>query len=397
MSVLRVDTGTVRSVQRTPQGGLMVDANITRVGVLPYRDRDGKQWSEFRPPEEVFSAASLASMHNAPVTDQHPPGLVTAENWSEYSKGHVDSNVTQDGEFVSAPMIVQDAAACALIESGERRDVSAGYTCDLDPTPGSYQGQKYDKIQRNIRYNHAAILSPGAGRAGPEVCLRMDGAAISVSRNDASDHGDSMKTIKVFGKLYRTDNEADMAAVERDAGGMEEMGVKKEASHAAALDGVQKALSEAMVLVAQLQAKLQAMENAASVAAPEESAEASIPEEVLDAAIVVREKLRADAVSVLGEKFDCRGKTSAAIRTAVLSKLAPNVKFDALAAPAQETLFAAMVEAFGGKTVKRSDALDALHIGVITMDASEGETSESTSAKLLQDTMNRGRAPLGAR
>ena len=45
--------GPIEKPQRTPQGGLSVPANLTRAGVLRYRDTDGREWGELRHPDEV--------------------------------------------------------------------------------------------------------------------------------------------------------------------------------------------------------------------------------------------------------------------------------------------------------------------------------------------------------
>jgi hypothetical protein len=47
--------------------------------------------------------------------------------------------------------------------------LSAGYELDLDPTPGEYQGRRYDAVQRNIRINHVAAVP--LGRAGTAMVL----------------------------------------------------------------------------------------------------------------------------------------------------------------------------------------------------------------------------------
>ncbi|MCX7015414.1 MAG: alpha/beta hydrolase fold domain-containing protein, partial [Candidatus Sumerlaeota bacterium] len=56
------------------------------------------------------------------------------------------------------------------IEAGKTA-LSCGYTCDLEHTPGNWMGIKYDAIQRNIRYNHMAVVK--AGRAGDAAKLHM--------------------------------------------------------------------------------------------------------------------------------------------------------------------------------------------------------------------------------
>lgn len=187
MGVYRTDFGTVTGMKRTPQGGLRVDARLTKAGVLRYRDVNGNEWGELRPAEEVFRPDSLQTLADAPVTVNHPPGLITAENWKQHSKGHVAETPTREEEYVAAPIVVQDAEAVAAIERGDLHDVSAGYTCDIDPTPGVFEGVPYQQVQRNVRYNHAALLPEGAGRAGADVCLRLDGSGVQL-REDAPTH-----------------------------------------------------------------------------------------------------------------------------------------------------------------------------------------------------------------
>jgi hypothetical protein len=168
---LRFDTGTVGKVQRTPQGGLRVDAALTRTGVFVYFE-GGREIREYRPPDEVFNADSLATLADAPVTLEHPPGEVTPENYQKYAVGLVSGEARQDGELVTARLVVQDARTLAAIEAGTR-EVSCGYHCKLDNTPGvSPAGEPFDRVQRSIQYNHVAIVK--RGRAGSTVALRLD-------------------------------------------------------------------------------------------------------------------------------------------------------------------------------------------------------------------------------
>ena len=44
------------------------------------------------------------------------------------------------------------------VKDGRSRELSCGYYCDLDETPGEYEGQRYDARQRNIRGNHLALV-----------------------------------------------------------------------------------------------------------------------------------------------------------------------------------------------------------------------------------------------
>ena len=96
--VVRFDTGTLGSVKRTPQGGIRVPASLTRTGVLEYTNPDGSIRREYRPPDEVFNADSLATLADAPVTNLHH-GLVDATNWRRVTVGSLSGAPRQDGKF----------------------------------------------------------------------------------------------------------------------------------------------------------------------------------------------------------------------------------------------------------------------------------------------------------
>lgn len=195
MSVKRFDSpGTLEKAERTPQGGIKVPANLTRVGVLLYREPGGAIRREFRPPDEVFSTDSLATLAHAPVTDGHPPGPVTPENFKAVSVGHVAEDVRPNGQHVSSNLLIQDAPVIAKIDASELKELSCGYVCDLDETPGIWQGEPYDAVQRNIRYNHVALGPSGWGRAGASVSLRLDARdAIQIEREPMKDRIDGIE------------------------------------------------------------------------------------------------------------------------------------------------------------------------------------------------------------
>jgi uncharacterized protein len=183
--VHRFDVATLGNAERTPQGFLRIPAYLTRVGVLEYRRADGQVVRELRPRDEVFRAQSLATLSAAPVTDLHPTRMVSPDNVRELSVGHVSDHVKADGNLVSAHVTIQEAKAIAAVERGERRELSCGYACRIDETPGVYEGESYDQVQRDITYNHVAIGPRNWGRAGRDVALRVDAADGGAS--DASD------------------------------------------------------------------------------------------------------------------------------------------------------------------------------------------------------------------
>lgn len=165
---VHLDTDTVRI---TGAGALVIPARVTRVGVFVYTNPDGSERREARLPDEVFSRDSLDSLEAAPLTWEHPETLVSPETWKTVSVGAIDDPEV-DGSFVRADVVVNDAKTIAAIKAKAIRELSCGYTADFEPTPGEYLGERYDGIQRNIRYNHVALTEQG--RAGPDVRLLID-------------------------------------------------------------------------------------------------------------------------------------------------------------------------------------------------------------------------------
>lgn len=152
----------------TPQGGLLIEAAVRREGILEYPGPGGSVRREYVPASELGNA----TLRNAPVTNRHPPGAVTPKNFKTYAVGHVDGEGQAEGDHWIASLVIQADDALGAVETRSAREVSCGYTCDLDETPGVWQGQKYDAVQRNVKFNHVAIVPQG--RAGSSVRLRMD-------------------------------------------------------------------------------------------------------------------------------------------------------------------------------------------------------------------------------
>jgi hypothetical protein len=163
MSVNRFDFAKFKAT-KTDEGYLVDTPIVGRVGIQTYMNADGTVRKEYRPPEEVFHADALASMAGKPITDQHPNGKVTAANYKKLTIGTILGAGKPDGNDVRADIIIQDADAISKAEKGGIRELSLGYSVDLDETPGEYNGEKYDAVQRNIRVNHLALVPKG--RAG---------------------------------------------------------------------------------------------------------------------------------------------------------------------------------------------------------------------------------------
>ena len=115
-----------------------------------------------RRPEDVFEPAVLASFEGKPVTDGHPPENVGPENYTAYSRGHVQ-NVRREGDYIVADLYINDKALASDIQNGVKREVSCGYTCNYVPDGAGYR-------QERIRGNHVAVVP--RGRAGHEVAIQ---------------------------------------------------------------------------------------------------------------------------------------------------------------------------------------------------------------------------------
>lgn len=170
--VHRFDRAELRPPQKRADGSVRYDAVLSRVGVFEYRTADGKVRREYRSPEEVGRADSLASLELTPVTDGHPakPGLA-----KKCAIGSVGDTVKFDGQYVRASIVVLDDAVNERIARGDVRELSPGYSIDLDETPGvSPEGEAYDARQTNIIYEHQALVP--RGRQGSTVGVRADEA-----------------------------------------------------------------------------------------------------------------------------------------------------------------------------------------------------------------------------
>lgn len=170
----RYDTYQIKAT-KTDEGFIIDRPVIGRVGLLKYLNADGTERIEYRPPEEAFNEDSLKSIRGKPITLGHK-AMVNSKNADKLPiVGTVLSKGVQDGENIRADVSIYSLPTTA-------RELSCGYSLDLDETPGTTpDGKHYDAVQRNIRYNHLAIVPKG--RAG-NARLNMDGDQIIIESED---------------------------------------------------------------------------------------------------------------------------------------------------------------------------------------------------------------------
>lgn len=182
---IRFDSGQVLNPHRTDDGILLCDAIFARDGVLEYKSPGGKTRREFRPPEENQKA--IAEFGLASLTLEHPTGLVDESNGDRLRKGISLQTpryvvVPGKGGFVTGQIAVMSRDAQEAVRRGDASEISAGYKCRIEETPGVWfnpatgQSERYDAVQRDIKVNHIALTR--MGRAGPSVKVlgRFDSA-----------------------------------------------------------------------------------------------------------------------------------------------------------------------------------------------------------------------------
>lgn len=344
-SVKRFDRGTLSKPDHRPNGWVRFDGYIARSGILEYARADGGVHREYRPPEE--NQAALDSFDTVPFTNNHPmEGLLTAENTRDYQVGTV-VRAEMDSDKIRAAILCTDAATAKDIKDG-KVELSCGYLCDVDDTPGEVDGQRYDAIQRNVRLNHVALVS--SGRAGPEVRLRADSDAEILpadSQRIGVEEQPAMKKIRIDGVEYE--------ASETVAQAFEKFAAGSVAQAKADADALAQAKADAD--------KANARADAAEASAKQAREELAAAPEKIKAAMTARADLEAKASKVLGEGTDFNGKTDAEIRRLVVGARADG-KSDAYV----EAAFDLAVEQADGSGGEPTALFDAAPAG--TADAS---------------------------
>ncbi len=159
------------NMTETPDGFLIChNVPIARTGWYDYLASElGVGGDEivkvYRSPEEVFSKSAIASFEGKPVTDEHPPDLLTPQNVNIFVKG-TTQNVRQDikePDLLVGDLMIYDSVLIDEIGQG-KREVSCGYECQYKENgDGTYS-------QIGICGNHVAVVE--AGRAGDRVAIK---------------------------------------------------------------------------------------------------------------------------------------------------------------------------------------------------------------------------------
>ena len=154
---------------------------MTKIGVFPYLGSQispelepNKVYGVLRSKEELTRPETLKSLELIPLINEHTmignkEGMTPAENVGV--EGVTGTNVQINGPFITNDLKIFSENLKQEIESG-KKELSMGYFCDYELKEGEFNGEKYSAIQKNIIYNHIALVDEG--RMGSDVRV-MDG------------------------------------------------------------------------------------------------------------------------------------------------------------------------------------------------------------------------------
>lgn len=335
MTVFRLDNGYLQNIT-TSDGFLRAKVSIAKTGVFSYLHADGKIIKEAKLPEELFSQATLDSLKGVPVTNEHPPiednkGLVNQTNYNKYVKGSLGEIVVLDGDHIVTTETIYDAELINQLKNGEKREVSIGFETDVDFTPGEYNGQRYDAVQRNIKINHLAHVKNG--RAGESVKVHLD----SVNTNYAIMQGEvnemivriDGKDIEVSEEVYKEIESLRKKALRKD----DQSAVATEDKTEVQITLPKKEESEDLKLANEnLKMQVKTQQDLIAGLQSELNALKKTEPEKLDS--LVSEKLNAlDSARAVIQGFRGDGLSTKEIKLQVISKLLPfkaDVKLDSI-------------------------------------------------------------------
>lgn len=163
-----------------------------------------------RPPDEVFSEATLASFEGKPVTNDHPPGLIGPDEVKTYEMGHAQNIRRGTGEwkdYMIADLHIHDRDLIDAIQNG-KREISCGYECDyVKNEDGTYS-------QKNIRGNHVAVVD--RGRAGKRAAI-LDSDKNEAKKPERKAMSKTGLFFKLFGQAVKDKSPEEIEQMAMDA------------------------------------------------------------------------------------------------------------------------------------------------------------------------------------
>lgn len=214
MSARVVDTNGWFEVKRNP---------LSKVGIYPYSgaqigaaqaDHD-KIFRVYRPAEELSAEETIESFKLVPLIDDHTmlgEGFTAAEQ--KGVAGVIGESVFFENDTLYGNPKIYSSALAEKIKNG-KTELSMGYRCRYDFTPGFWNGQEYDVVQRALRGNHVALVDEG--RMGPEVAILDHLMVITVDAKETLPVDEELKAalaaiVTRLDKLEKERDDADSRA-----------------------------------------------------------------------------------------------------------------------------------------------------------------------------------------
>lgn len=169
--MLRCDNaGKINKWEEMPNGSLRIFGTIAKVGWLRYDFSDGSQL-EYVDEDTLFDPEHLDSIGGAVLTLNHPPEPVTPSNYKQYAVGSTGTQVFKNlpKKSVDIITIIGDEAAIKAVKEDGIRELSMGYTCEIE-RHGGKGGNRYKQINR--RCNHNALVRTARAQGAR---LHLDG------------------------------------------------------------------------------------------------------------------------------------------------------------------------------------------------------------------------------
>ena len=185
---------------------------ISKEGVFEYsgaqigHDDADRIFKVYRPGEELADPDCIESFRLLPFINEHTmlgsedEGMTPPER--KGVEGMIGEDVYYEAPYLRGTLrIVSESLKNAL--AGGKVELSPGYRCVYEMTPGVFNGQRYDAIQRKIRGNHLALVDEG--RTGPDVAV-LDRMTFTVDSNTLKEAvmAEEMKDQEGSGGLDRT-------------------------------------------------------------------------------------------------------------------------------------------------------------------------------------------------
>ena len=163
----------INVLHKTPEGYYQGTVIPTGIGVFRYLDRNRKFVYRLRDVDDV--KAATASLNCKPITLQHPNVPVDVNNVKELQVGMTANDASFDGLNNRVTVTITNKDAIDAIDRKEVKAFSMGYKCSVVDNDGVWQGVHHDQQQKDIVYNHLALVTKG--RAGDKVNFMVGDSA----------------------------------------------------------------------------------------------------------------------------------------------------------------------------------------------------------------------------